>query len=508
LKQLKNLADFKSQGSDQIPSIVLKNCAEVLAVPLSQLFQKSLNSGELPMDWLDSLIHPIHKKGSKSDPQNYRPISLTSISCKIMEHIITSQIFNHLQSRSLLNQFQHGFRKNHSCEGQLISVTHDWQSHVLSLIPIDAIFLDFSKAFDSVPHNRLMMKLQSYGITGRVHDWIRIFLTNRRQCTVVGGARSSWKPVRSGVPQGTVLGPLLFLIYINDITDGINSQIRLFADDTMLYRPIRRSHDVSILQTDLNKLNEWSNLWLLKFNPTKCTHLRVSTKQSETIPSQYSINDTIIAQNDSAKYLGVTLTHDFKWKKHWDDTCPRANQMTGLLRRNLSQAPVKAKLLAYTSLVRSKLEYATAATDPYYKGDIYNVEMSQRRAIRFICNDYGMTSSVTAMRLKVGLPELKTRRLDHRLDILRKIYNKDLIVPNAPQLNFGDNILPSANKKIVANTYFRRTLKDLYNLPDSDHRVLPFQHLLQRNLAPPIRITLGGLPSVSVVTERLTFFTP
>ena len=220
----------------------------------------------------------IYKKGNKEDPKNYRPVSLTSIISKTLEHILSSQIFNHLENHDILTSTQFGFRQQHSCESQLLLTTDDFARYLDNNIQVDMGILDFSKAFDKVPHKRLAAKLNYYGIRGNLLTWIEAFLQNRSQSVVVDGHYSSPISVSSGVPQGTVLGPTLFLLYINDIDVNIQSQIRLFADDCLIYRPITSNDDHDKLQQDLNFLTSWATTWQMEFNVTKCTIIQLSKK--------------------------------------------------------------------------------------------------------------------------------------------------------------------------------------------------------------------------------------
>lgn len=221
---------------------------------LAFIFQQSIDTGEVPQDWRTANIVPIFKKGNRSKPANYRPVSLTAIPCKIMEHIISSQMMDHLEENNILLETQHGFRHKRSCESQLIITTDDLSRVLNTHGQTDMAILDFSKAFDKVPHARLAQKLEFYGIRGKTKQWIISFLRNRSQRVLVDGDMSQLNPVISGVPQGTVLGPILFLIYINDISDNIDSTVRLFADDCLVYREIKSVEDCQILQRDNSQL--------------------------------------------------------------------------------------------------------------------------------------------------------------------------------------------------------------------------------------------------------------
>ena len=229
-------------------------CAQILQV----IFAQSYVSGNLPEEWKKALVSPVFKKDDKSLPSNYRPISLTCISCKIMEHVLRCHLSNHLEINNILTPHQHAFQKGFSTETQLISVLDDWLSSLDKQTMTDVLLIDFSKAFDSVPHQRLLLKLNYYGITGNSLSWIEDFLLDRTQCVQVSGTRSSWISVTSGVPQGTVLGLLLFLTYISDIVHNLNSEINLFADEAVLYSEVSNVHVVSLFQQDLDTLSCWA----------------------------------------------------------------------------------------------------------------------------------------------------------------------------------------------------------------------------------------------------------
>ena len=235
--------------------MILKKCAGTLAPSLSDIFNASLASGMLPHNWKLADITPLHKKGAKSDRKNYRPVSLTSVVCKVCEMIVRQQLVQFWISNEVFIPEQFGFLKGKSCLSQLLSSFHDWASGRNKGLTTDVIFLDLSKAFDSVPHERLLTKIHAYSIQCPLLSWLRSFLTNRYQRVVLRGHYSSWTSVLSGVPQGTVRGPILFLIYINNISRNIMSSTKLFADDMKLYRLLRDTkEDVEELQKDLIRL--------------------------------------------------------------------------------------------------------------------------------------------------------------------------------------------------------------------------------------------------------------
>ena len=232
----------------------------------------------------------------------------------------------------------------------------------------------------------------------------------------------------SGVPQGTVLGPLLFLLHINDLPSVVQSSVRLFADDCLLYRPIRSKDDQVILQNDLAQLERWGDTWGMHFNAQKCNIMRISRSRTP-FRQFYSLDSHVLAEVDSAKYLGVTISSELSWSPHVSSIVGKANSTLGFLRRNLRRCPAKLKETAYISLVRSTLEYAATIWDPHKDGDINKIERIQRRAARFVCSDYSRYSSVTAMLTELGWKNLADRRRDLRLALLFKVIHKEVAVP-------------------------------------------------------------------------------
>ena len=214
------------------------------------IFDQSLQTGKLPDDWVDANVAPVFKTGDKHSPANYRPISLTCVCAKLLEHIICKQIMSHFSKNKMLTPVQHGFRSKHWCESQLLITTDEFIQNFEGKTQTDVVVLDFSMAFDVVPHQRLLHKLGHYGIRGTTLNWIQNFLTNRTQKVVVDGSSSESAHVKSGVPQGTVLGPLLFLTHNNDLPSTVSSQVRLFADDCLLYHPIKCWADQEKLQIE------------------------------------------------------------------------------------------------------------------------------------------------------------------------------------------------------------------------------------------------------------------
>jgi len=419
-KLLKSLKPHKASGPDEIGARVLKELHDDIAPILTTIFHHSLKTGQVPNDWKQANVAPVYKKGDRYAAENYRPVSLTSICCKLLEHIIVSNMMSHFEEHHILNDCQHGFRSKRSCETQLIGMVHDLATNLDKRNRTDLIILDFSKAFDKASHQRLLYKLQYYGIHGNLHQWISNFLGNRTQRVVLDGATSDEISVTSGVPQGTVLGPILFLAYINDLPECLKySKVRLFADDAIVYKTIKCPEDQYKLQSDIHNLEKWETDWLMHFNPSKCNTMHV-TRSTHTPLFKYKLHGIALETVTEAKYLGVTLHHKLSWNPHVHNATKKANSCLGMIRRNLKPAPPHIKQQAYFTLVRPHLEYASCVWDPFCRHNINQVEMVQRRAARFVCNRYHNTSSVSDMISNLSWQSLETRRQIARTAMLYK----------------------------------------------------------------------------------------
>ena len=319
LSQLGRLNPNKAHGPDELSPQLLKLAAEELAPALAIVFQQSYDMSSTPKDWNSAIVTPIYKKGLKSYPSTYRPISLTCICCKIMAYIMLSHIAKHIAKNNIIINDQHGSRNKLSTITQLINTTTDWANTLNNKGETDIIFLDFSKAFDKISHKFILFKLHYYGIRNHTLSWIGAFLSNRTQTTVVNSVHSSYVEVTSGVPQGSVIGPMLFLLYINDRNNAITSQIILFADDCVLYRNIHNQNDQVILQNDLDTISLWlvdcGCGWLMELNINKCSVLSITLKCSY-IFHDYDTLGAMLRRVTNHDYLGVTISSDLNWLRH------------------------------------------------------------------------------------------------------------------------------------------------------------------------------------------------
>ena len=418
-KLLSGLKPNKASGPDGVTPRVLKQCSAGIAPILREIFQRSVSTGDLPSDWLNANVSPIYKKNDRSIPGNYRPVSLTSVVCKVLEHILHRHIMKHFEKHNILADQQHGFRKGRSCETQLAALVDDLHQIVDDRGQADLVIMDFSKAFDTVPHQRLLAKLHHLGIRNCMLSWIRTFLTKRHQCVVVDGESSQSSPVISGVPQGTVLGPLLFLVYVNDLPNQVSSHMRLFADDCIIYRRIRSLEDTRALQEDVDSLCHWEDKWQMGFNYSKCYAMRV-THKARPICGHYRMGDNLLEEVDHYPYLGVELASDLSWNKHIARVSSKANRILGLLKRNLRGCDSSTKEVAYKALVRPLLEYCHTVWDPHQIGNIEAIEKVQRRSARFVLNDYRKASSVSEMLRTLNWEPLEVRRAKARLCVIYK----------------------------------------------------------------------------------------
>ena len=411
LKQLKDLNASKAQGPDEIPPWFLKLAAEEISPYLTDIFQTSVDTGKVPTMWKEANITPVFKKGSRAEASNYRPVSLTVVSCKILEHIISSHVMKHAEVNGILNNNQHGFRPRRSPETQLILTVDEIAKQLDKGKLVDMAILDFQKAFDKVPHRRLIHKLCHYGMSGQIANWVEDFLTGRSQRVMVEGKLSAKAPVLSGVPQGTVFGPIAFLFYINDLADNIQSSVRLFADDCLVYSPADQDSISTTLQYDLGTLEKWQDDWMMSFNPSKCVTMTIGMRNPPN--HVYEFCGQQLETVESHPYLGVHFNNTLTWSDHITEVCKKAQRVLGLIRRNLWACNVQVKSAAYTTLVRPLLEYATTAWDSSNLTNSSRLNRVQRQAARFCKREYSREEG-TVTRI---LNELEWEPLEDRREI-------------------------------------------------------------------------------------------
>ena len=360
---LKGLKVGKAHGPDDISVSMIQLCGDDLCIPLRIIFQNILRTGIFPDQWKEANVTPVHKKKDKQTVSNYRPISLLPIFAKIFEKIVFKNLYNFLTSNNLITRNQSGFTPGDSGTNQLLYLIPDVHSAFddSSCLEVRSVYLDMSKAFDKVWHEGLLFKLKQNGIDGKLLDLFANYLSNRRQRVVLNGKSSNWAPILSGVPQGSVLGPLLFLIFINDLEAGIISQIKFFADDTSLYSVVKDPElSARELNHDLEVINNWAKQWKMSFNPdpTKpANEILFSHKRKKTFHPPLFFNGIEVKRVTEHKHLGLILDPLLSFAAHFKEKVAKARKGIGLIKHLRSYLPINALDQIYKMHVRPHLDY-------------------------------------------------------------------------------------------------------------------------------------------------------
>ena len=508
--QLGSLDVTKAYGPDGLGPKLLKTLHPVITDSLYRLFRSSIDQHKMPSIWKQANVVPIHKKGDKSNPSNYRPVSLLNTIAKVFEKIVFKYIFNHLRDTSAISIWQSGFVPNCSTTCQLLEIYHKFCQSVESGKEVRVVFLDISRAFDRVWHKGLLYKLQRCGIQGNVLQWISSYLADRQQRVCLDGEFSSWGNISAGVPQGSILGPLLFLIFINDITEIIQfSQIRLFADDTCLFIDVdNRQHCRDLIEIDLKAIHTWSEKWLVNFNVAKTKALTVSNRPDKDLNPPLSMNNVHIENVVSHKHLGVTLTQNLSWGVHIDDIASKAMQRLNIIQSFKFKLARRDLERFYKSFILPVLEYGDVLWDGAFEFELGKLERVQIRAMRIIT---GATErcDVRNLYLELGWNTLSERRKIHKLKWYYKILNdllpsylSDLIPPTGAErhsygLRNNANITTfRANRQFYAKSYFPSATKDWNDLPvvvKAAPSIYTFNRMLKLHISAPPKISWYGI---------------
>ena len=457
--------DPESATSDgDIPAKILKFCKRPLSHALFKLWKCSYEVGKIPQVYKEQFITPVYKKGNKTEPANYRPVSLTSHVIKVFERIIRKNLVDFLEKNNLFSSKQHGFRKGRSCLTQLLQHMDFLFQNYLDNSETDVIYLDYAKAFDKVDHSILLEKMKAYGIEGKVYTWIEQFLCGRTQTVIVDGKKSVTLPVLSGVPQGTVLGPILFLLYVNDLETKIkNSKMSSFADDTRISKKISTQEDCVLLQQDLENVIVWSEENNMQLHEDKfeliCYRTPSAKILAETLPfmaeaANYTTpNGTTIDRSPLVRDLGVNMSEDLSWTPHINIMVDKARQISSWVLGVFRDRSKPVMLQLYKSLIRSRVEYCCPLWNPTKIADIQLIESIQRQFTRRI---RGFKDTNYWDRLKeLNLCSLQRRRerymIIHVWKILQGICPNDIgmVFRNNPRLGIKI-VLPSLSKKASA----------------------------------------------------------
>lgn len=401
---LNGLDASTSPGSDKLSAITLKRCASAFSSPLFILFEASFNEGKLPQAWLDASVTPIFKKGDKFKAENYRPISIVPIVAKIAERIILDKMLPFLLDNNIIPSQQHGFISGRSVLTNLLSCLDNWTRFLDKKIPVDVLYLDFCKAFDKVPRLRLLHKLEHFGIRGQLLVWIQGFLGNRTFSVKIADAHSSKRIVSSGVPQGSVLGPVLFIVYTADLAALLKCKSAFYADDLKVFSPVNEASNQ--LQSDLLTVSQWCVDWLLPINASKCSVLHLGTSNPAV---SYKLCGRSVKSVDIQNDLGVLITSNLSWSEHILNITKKANKQLYLIRKAFPKCSLQTLMQLFTTYVRPTLEHAGPAWFPIFVKDSELLESVQRRATRL---PFGVFCPSYEVRLAmIDLPSFKKRRL-------------------------------------------------------------------------------------------------
>lgn len=455
-KEIEDMIDCIQTDSscpdNDLPASVLKNCKTHLSYPIKLIWEESFHIGIVPKFYKTQFIHPIHKKDSNSFASNYRPISITSHVIKVFERILRNHLVKYLEENNLINVKQHGFRKGRSCLTQLLAYYDEILTNALSGNDTDAIYIDFAKAFDKIDHNILLKKLTNYGISGKFHSWIKSFLTERDQAVTINGTSSYLTKVISGVPQGTVLGPLLFLIYINELSSQIKSSTcSSFADDTRLAMAISCQDDMQCLSDDLNIVHTWSLKNNMSLNQNKYELISFQCHPNNTLKElPFHTNTTtyttpggiLLHPQQVVKDLGILVSNDMTWNSHILSIAAKATKKAAWVLNTFYSRSELMMITIYKSLVRSHLEYCCPLWNPQDNKNIQILENIQKNFLRKIpsLNHLSYWEKLKKLRLQ----SLQRRRERYCIVHMWKIINN--LAPN--DLDFDIFMSPRLGIKV------------------------------------------------------------
>ena len=422
----------KAHGWDEVSVRIVKLLDESLATPLYLLFRNCLETGIFPSIWKQANVVPIHEKDDKSMKTNYRPISLLPVFGKIFEKLVYDVLYEHLISQNLLSEKQSGFRKGDSCVNQLLSITHKIYAAFDQdpALDVRSVFLDISKAFDKVWHAGPLFKLKRCGISGSLFNLMESYVCERYQRVTLNGSTSSWKLVKAGVPQGSVLGPLLFLVYINDLLDYLRCDARLFADDVSLFSTVfdaQKSYED--LSHDLNSIELWAFQWKMAFNPDpnkQAIEVIFSTKRSPPFYRPLVFNTLIVSRAAEVRHLGLTLDKNLSFSSHIKKNISKVTKTAGLIRGLRKFLPRESLILIYKSFVRPSIDYGDVIY--HSPNSLLNKLESAQYQVALAITGAWKGSSAAKLYDDLGWETLADRRCCRRLFLFWKIQRK--LVPS------------------------------------------------------------------------------
>ena len=516
---LKSLPLGKATGPDGIHNRVLRELATELSVPLTSLFNQSLHTGIFPECWKLSNVCPIPKSGDRSALSNHRPVSLLCTIEKSFERAVFKHIYNHLHDNNILTSLQSGFIPGDSTVNQLAYLYNAFCQALDTGKEVRVVFCDISKAFDRVWHEGLLLKLEAAGISGNLLAWFRSYLTNRKQRVVLPGVESDWNYIRAGVPQGSILGPLLFLLFINDIVTDIGSNIRLFADDTSLYIIVDNPTTAAeLLNLDLEKIIKWAKTWLVTFNPLKTETLLISRKLTKPYHPPLHMDNQIIAEVDTHKHLGIYLSNDCTWHKHIDYVKDKAWARINIMRKLKFELDRKSLETIYLTFIRPILEYGDIVWDNCTLYEKQELDKIQTEAARIVT---GTTKLISIQTLydEIKWETLESRRNKHKLVLFYKMFNNispvylsSLVPPSISSISTY-NLRNAENVQTIdsrtsqyCNSFLPSAVREWNNLPletRSSDSVNTFKRSLDRGATVVPKYYYSGNRKFQILHTRL-----
>ena len=494
--QIKLLDVNKAYGPDNISPVFLKQGRVGLCKPLTKLYNMSLNQSLFPKQWKRANVIPLFKKGCHQSFNNYRPVSLLSILGKIMERIVFKHLFNHFRQNFLISVWQSGFLPQSSTVTQLIEMYNCFCSAVTNHKEVRVVFLDISKAFDRVWHRGLIYKLKSWGVSGRLLTWLENYLLGRYQRVVINNKTSIWRRILAGVPQGSILGPLLFLVFINDITYVIrHCKIRLFADDSCLYIEVDNREEAALLiNEDLAAIHEWSLKWLIDFSPPKTKSMVIGYKQNTHLHPNLFFNNHIVSEVRQHKHVGVWLQSDLWWGYHINEIDLKTSKRLNLLKFFKHKFSRTTLERIYMVFIRPVMEYASVVWGGAHCKDLVKLDKNQLSAMRIV-SGATQKSNINNLYTELNWDTLSERRDVHALVMFNKIitgncpqYLSNLIPKKVGEVcryavrNADDYIVPRWRLECHKQSFFPRIIT-IWNNLDSSYKTILVCELFKSSLS-------------------------
>lgn len=455
IRKIKSLDTNKGAGPDKIPAKFIKNCCDQLSYPLTLLFNRSLETGVFPSCWKLAHVVPIHKAGDNTNCENYRPISILSCIAKLFESLVYNFFFSHI--KPLLSEHQHGFVKGKSISSNLLEYKNYLCTAFSRRGQVDSIYTDFKKAFDKVNHSLLCTKLSCYGVHGSLLRWVESYLHKRSQLVAIGGYQSSPVLIDSGVPQGSHLGPLFFIVFINDLIHRLSCRCLLYADDLKVFHSIETDNDCALLQRDADAISEWCHANNMYLNVSKCFIITFTNKKAY-IKNKYKLEGQVLERKTVAKDLGILFDQKLTFRDHYDHIINKAYGMLGFVVRSTKgfKNP-NSFIYLYNALIRSVLEYGSIIWSPHYAVHSERIEGVQKKMLRILSFKSGYGRSLISYTQRLGqfnVTPLYVRRMHQDLLYLHKIIHSVIDSPTLLSLiNFNTKPNPRHPKPFHLQSY-------------------------------------------------------